>query len=326
MSTESESLPVVLSGERFVMDDDCAGKISIYADGTGSLQASGPARKHPVLLIHSINASASAHEIKPIFDALKQDRPSYALDLPGFGHSERSDRDYLQPLMVESILAAARKISTRHGGSAVDALAVSLSSEFLAKAALEDSDLIRSVALVSPTGFARNASSKGRAEDDCGRPGVLKFLKRPRIGKALFRLLSSAPSIRFFLRKTWGRKEIDEGMFETSCAMARHPDAHRAPFYFLSGYLFSANITLAYQAIQQPVWMSHGTRGDFNDYSRKQAIEGCANWRISEYETGALPYFEICRRFVDDYRAFLDTQVATKEPSSPAQHYASQAR
>lgn len=307
MPTTDDDLPDVLTGQRLDFNDEQAGRVSFYFDGP---DPSGPVEgqsQPPVLLVHSINASASAHEVKPLYNALKNDRPTYALDLPGFGHSKRSDRDYFQSLMMQGILAVARKISESHSGRPIDALAVSLSCEFLAKAALDKPELFRSLALVSPTGFARNASRKGRAEDDCGRPGVLRFLQKPRIGKPLFRLLSSQWSIRFFLKKTWGRKEIDEEFFETSLRMARHPHAHRAPFYFLSGFLFSANIAEAYARIEQPVWMPHGDRGDFNDYSRTEPIESKSNWRITEYPTGALPYFEITDRFVSDYRHFLDT-------------------
>ena len=310
MTDQPESLPIVLSGERLTINDPQAGRIQMYADGpdSGGTTKAGAAR--PVLLVHSINASASAHEVKPIFNGLKQESPTYALDLPGFGHSERSDRDYLQPLMAEAIIVAARAISQRHGGSPVHTLAVSLSCEFLAKAALRAPDLFGSLAMVSPTGFAKNASRKGSAEESLGRQKVLEFLKRPKLGKLLFRLLSSRPSIRFFLRKTWGSKAIDDEMFETSCAMAKHPYAHRAPFYFLSGYLFSANIGPAYSAIEQPVWMAHGTRGDFTDYSRTEPIDGHSNWEIRVYdETGALPYFEVTGQFLDDYLAFLSAAV-----------------
>jgi pimeloyl-ACP methyl ester carboxylesterase len=311
----SSDLPEVLSGRRFNIDDPKAGRISCYADGPDP-SATGVSNQPPVLLVHSINASASAHEVKPIYDALKLDRPTYALDLPGFGHSERSDRDYTQELMKDAILAVARRIGRNHQVGAIDALAVSLSSEFLAKAALERPALIRTLALVSPTGFARNASRKGRADEDCGRAGVLRFLKRPRVGKPLFRLLSSKWSIRFFLKKTWGRKEIDEEFFENSLRMAQHPHAHRAPFYFLSGFLFSANSAEAYARLQQPVWMPHGNRGDFNDYSRTEPIAGKPNWRITEYQTGALPYFEITERFVEDYVRFLVTGPSTSRTLS----------
>jgi len=304
-----DDLPEVLSGRRFNIDDPKAGRISCYVDGPDPAAAGVPDQT-PVLLVHSINASASAHEVKPIYDALKLDRPTYTLDLPGFGHSERSDRDYTQELMKDAILAVVRRINQNHQGAAVDTLAVSLSSEFLTKAALECPELIRSLALVSPTGFARNASRKGGADDDCGRAGVLRFLQRPRVGKPLFRLLSSKWSIRFFLKKTWGGKEIDEEFFGNSLRMAQHPDAHRAPFYFLSGYLFSANIAEAYARLQQPVWMPHGDRGDFNDYSRSEPIEGKSNWRTTEYQTGALPYYEIPERFVSDYQEFLTESVA----------------
>ncbi len=301
MTSTLDDLPLVLSGQRVDLHDAAAGRISYYTDGP---QNGGPTRP-PVLLIHSINASASAHEIKPVYDALKCDRPTYAVDLPGFGHSERSDRDYPQRLMVDAILAMLRDIRELHPEAPIDTLAVSLSCEFLAKAALETPELIRSVALVSPTGFAKNAPRKGRAADDIGRAGVLRFLKRPSVGKPLFRLLRSKRSIRFFLQKTWGSKAIDEEFFENSLRMAQHPHAHRAPFYFLSGYLFSANIVEAYARIQQPVWMSHGNRGDFTDYTRTGSVDAKPNWRITQYETGTLPYYEITERFVDDYDRFL---------------------
>lgn len=310
MTDHLKSLPVVLSGEQLTVDDPRAGCIRIYADGPDSGAAKRAGRPRPVLLVHSINASASAHEVKPIFNGLKQRHPTYALDLPGFGHSERSERDYLQPLMADAIVGAARTISERHGGSPVDALAVSLSCEFLAKAALQAPELISTLGMVSPTGFAKNAPRKGSAEEDFGKPKVLKFLKLPRIGKLLYRLLSSRPSIRFFLRKTWGSKDIDDEMFETSCAMAKHPHAHRAPYYFLSGYLFSANIGPAYGAIEQPVWMAHGTRGDFTDYSRTEPIDGRSNWKLRVYDnTGALPYFEVPEQFVTDYLDFLSAEA-----------------
>ena len=38
----------------------------------------------PLLLLHSINASASAYEVKPLFEHYRQQRPVYAPDLPGF--------------------------------------------------------------------------------------------------------------------------------------------------------------------------------------------------------------------------------------------------
>jgi len=308
METSRNDLPQVLSGVRHELFDPQIGMVSYVTDGpTTDQPLSGSVARPPILLIHSINASASAHEIKPIYDRLKSDRQVYALDLPGFGFSERSDRDYPQSLMVEAILAVVTAIRGDTGATSIDTLAVSLSCEFLAKAAVKDAAGIRTLALISPTGFERKACRRGSSDESRGIPGVLKTLKRPWLGPRLYRLLSSRPSIRFFLRKTWGRKEIDEEMFETSCRMSQHPEAHWAPFYFLSGFLFSANIPSTYSRLEQPVWLSHGVRGDFTDFAGVADFRDDPDWLITRFDTGALPYFELPEQFVEVYTRFLDS-------------------
>lgn len=306
MSSSVQQLPDVLSGSRHELNDPAAGRISYVCDGPGTSASSASSSRTPVLLIHSINASASAHEIKPIYDALKKDRWVYALDLPGFGHSERSDRPYLQSLMVNAILAMIDTLRAETGADRIDTLAVSLSCEFLAKAALKQPEAVRSLALVSPTGFARNTPRNGSPEDSIGKPSVLKLFNGTRVGRGLFKLLTSEWSIRFFLRKTWGSKDIDEGMFRTSIRMARHPGAEHAPFYFISGFLFSAGIPEVFRALRQPVWLAHGVRGDFNDFSRTDGITEQENWTRDCFETGALPYFEVPEAFMAQYRQFLE--------------------
>lgn len=300
MSQTRTTLPHVLSGERHEISDPEAGLISYYLDGPA-----GGSTQPPMLLIHSINATPSAHEVKPLFDAYKLKRPTYAIDLPGYGHSERSERLYNQALMVKAVMAMLDRIRSDHPGQAVDALAVSLSSEFLAKAAVQAPHAIRSLALVSPTGFARITRTHGPAEADLGKPGVYRAISAPGVGQTLYKLLTVHPSIRFFLKKTFGREQIDEEMFEHACRLSRTPNAHRTPLCFIGGFLFSADIRSVFQAVRQPVWLVHGTRGDFSDFSRKQGIADQANWRVTEFETGAMPYFEIPQAFLAAYDDFL---------------------
>lgn len=305
MTSSDPQLPHVLSGQRCEIHHPRVGLLSYYVDGPDreSGVPSGPTP--PLLLVHSINAAASAHEVKPLFDAFKKVRRTYALDLPGFGHSERSDRTYDQGLMVTAIEALVAEIRSKEQCREIDALAVSLASEFLAKVALRRPDEIRSLALVSPTGFARDTATGGPPEADCRRPGVLRVLDLPLLGKALFRLLTSRPSIRFFLQRTWGSKQIDEDMFRASCRVCRADGAHRAPFHFIAGYLFSADIPSVFQALEQPVWLAHGVRGAFADFSRVAHFADEPNWRITTFQTGAMPHFEAREAFIDEYTRFL---------------------
>lgn len=305
MTSIPSSLPHVLSGDRREINDPKAGLISYYVDGPASAGEPNPSDDSPpLLLVHSINAAASAHEVKPLFDAYKQKRRTYAIDLPGFGHSERSDQIYRHRLMVDAVHAMIAEIQRNHKRP-VDALAVSLAGEFLAKAALEEPNSIRSLALVSSTGFAKIAATHGPPDADCGRPRVHRIITLPFVGRALFGLLTIRPSIRFFLQKTWGSKQIDEKMFEHAVRLSRTPGAHRAPLCFVAGYLFCADIASTFRELTQPIWLSHGVRGDFTDFSRAQEFSRKPNWTITKFQTGAMPYFEIPQEFIAAYDDFL---------------------
>jgi hypothetical protein len=111
--------------------------------------------------------------------------------------------------------------------------------------------------------------------------------------------------IRYFLGRTWGSKAIDEELWAYDVLATRAPGAEHAPLHFLAGLLFSADIHTVYESLQQPVWMSHGTRGDFTDYRGRALLANGARWQVSVYEAGALPYFEHTARFIADFDRFL---------------------
>jgi hypothetical protein len=46
-------------------------------------------------------------------------------------------------------------------------------------------------------------------------------------------------------------------------------------------------------------------RGDFTDYRQKKDFEGRSNWTIQQFQTGALPHFEVPAEFFAGYDAFL---------------------
>ena len=122
---------------------------------------------------------------------------------------------------------------------------------------------------------------------------------------ALFAGLTAPPVIRYFLQRTFGTKAIDEGLFAYDVATARQPGARFAPYCFLSAKLFSDDVRRLYEALRQPVWMTHGVRGDFVDYRQKRDFADRPNWRIDVLETGALPHFERLAELVQRYEAAL---------------------
>jgi pimeloyl-ACP methyl ester carboxylesterase len=305
VSLRDPAMPAPLPGRRIELSDKRAGRIAFY----GETRASSGGTALPLVLVHSVNAAATAYEMKTLFEHYRGKRPVYALDLPGFGLSDRSDRKYTPRLMTDAIHAAVREIQSTHGDAAIDIIALSLGCEFAARAATETPKAFRSVALISPTGFDRRsarAAQNVRADGTRAIPWLHGLLSIPLWKRGFFSALTSRASIRFFLQKTWGARNIDEGLLEYDYITTHQPGAENAPYYFVSGYLFSTDAMKLYQSLSMPVWMSHGVRGDFVDYERKDNVLRLPNWTVSVFQTGAMPHFEIPTKFIALYETFLN--------------------
>ncbi|RYF33210.1 MAG: alpha/beta fold hydrolase, partial [Comamonadaceae bacterium] len=252
--TPSSSIPPALKGERFEFDSP-AGRLNAYVAGEGP----------PLLLVHSINASASAAEMRPLHEHYRAIRTVFSIDLPGYGFSDRSDRDYTPRLMTDAVAAITEQINARCGPEPIDALALSLSCEYLARAAAESPDRYRTIALVSPTGFNGLKPWREAPGTTRGKPWLYRALHGPGHGDgwgaAVFRQLTRPGVIRYFLGRTWGSKNIDETLWAYDVITTKVPGAQHAPLHFLSANLFSADIHTIYEQLGMPVWMSHGVRG-----------------------------------------------------------------
>jgi len=303
------TMPPPLPGPRIELNDVRAGRLAFYGEGA-TAAGGGP----PLLLVHSINAAGSAYEMKPLFDHYRGKRAVYALDLPGFGLSDRSERIYTPRMMTDAIHAAVREIQSRAGEGAIDIMALSLGCEFAARAATETPNAFRSVALVSPTGFDRRAAraaEKNPSPDGTrAMPWLRGLLNIPLWRRGLFAALTSRASIRFFLEKTWGAKNIDEALLDYDYLTTHQPGAENAPYCFVSGYLFSTGILKLYRNLPMPVWVAHGVRGDFVDFEELRVVKRLPNWSIEAFQTGAMPHFEIPAEFIARYEAFLNRAMA----------------
>lgn len=299
------AMPPSLPAPCFEIDDVRAGRFVCYAESGPSAGSSEP----PLLLVHSINAAGSAYEMKPLFDHYRGKRAVYALDLPGFGLSDRSKRDYTPRLMTDAILAVAGEIARRHDGMRIDMVALSLGCEFAARAAIEQPNSFASLALISPTGFDRRTERAARQSPRQDRTRAMPWLRAtlsfPLWKSGFFRALTSRASIRFFLRKTFGSRDVDEALVEFDYLTTHQPGAENAPYCFVAGYLFTVDAMNIYRTLAMPVWMVHGVRGDFVDYGRKGLVRNLPNWSFDVMQTGAMPHFEQPAQFVAAYENFL---------------------
>jgi pimeloyl-ACP methyl ester carboxylesterase len=236
----------------------------------------------PLVLIHSINAAPSAYEVKPLFEAYRSQRPVYALELPGFGFSERSDRPYSPTFYAEAIRTFVREVV----GEAADVVALSLSAEFAAIAALEDPDLFRSLVAISPTGL-----NKG----EMGAPaeGLYNVVAFPLWSQPLFDLLVTRPSMRFFLGKTFAGA-VPPGFLEYAHASAHQPGARYAPLRFIAGQLFTRRVRqTVYEKVNVPSLILYGSDPFVSFETLPDLLQANPRWRAEFMgEKILLPHWE----------------------------------
>lgn len=271
-------------------------------------------RLTPLLLVHSVNAAASAAEMRPVFERYGGLRPVVAMELPGFGSSERGALEYTPKAMANAILRTVAHLRDAGFRRPVDLMAVSVSCEFAALAALLQPQWFASVALVSPTGLDAiwpEPYQSGRTKE---KPLLRRVLEAPWWSQALFRLITNEASVRYFLRRAWGSTAIDQQLLAYSLRTVRQPGARFAPLAFIAGALFTRGIAKLYPRLPQPVWIARGVRGDFTSYDGLAHGKVPDNWTVEVFGTGALPYFEAPALFASRYDAFL-RRAAGAEPA-----------
>lgn len=265
-----------------------AGLLSYYVDRSTAKNGS---RIHPPLvLVHSINAAGSAYEMRPIFETYRGHRDVYALDLPGFGFSERADRAYSPALYQQAILDLLERI-----GKPADVIALSLSGEFAALAALARPDLFRSLTLISPSGFT--ASENKGASQQASQTGASDFFYRafsyPVWARAFYDLIATRKSIHYFLQMSF-EGQVDPGLEAYAYATTHQPGAHFAPLYFVSGKLFTPSIReQVYAKLALPALVLYDRDAFVRFDTLPDFVEQHDNWQSARIApTKGLPQFE----------------------------------
>ncbi|MFM2033084.1 MAG: hypothetical protein RLZZ297_1849 [Chloroflexota bacterium] len=173
-----------------------------------------------VLLVHSINAAAGSHELRRPFAHLQQHYRVVALDLIGFGDSDRPDIVYDAALYSALIADVAR-----HLGGVFCLYAVSLAGAYACTAAVTVGALVERLMLICPTGL-----------EDLVTPKSPQTWLRGPIGRVLFRGLVTRGSIRYFLQSTTyaSPAALDDAMSAAFVRAAQRPGAAYAPLCFVA--------------------------------------------------------------------------------------------
>lgn len=259
------------------------GFMSYYVDRSGD--------GTPLVLIHSINAAATSYEMRPIFQRFRGSRPLYALDLPGFGFSERADRVY----SVEGYTQAILDFLQKKVGAPAHVVALSLGSEFAARAAHLRPEWFRTLTMISPSGFTDRSKTRvsQRARQTGTSSGAYRVLANPMWSQGFYDLLATRPSIYGFLQLSFNG-QVDRGLAEYDILTAHQRGARFAPLYFVSGTLFSPTICEdVYDHLRLPVLVLYDRDAFVRFDTLPQVVATHSNWRaVRLTPTKGLPQFE----------------------------------
>lgn len=240
-------------------------RLALYDSGRADKvsPAQRPFDEVPLLLVHSVNAAASAFEWSPFALRQARRRRVVALELPGFGQSDKPDIAYSPAQMCKAVQAAMQWISA----SEIDIAALSLGCEFATEAVLAQARGVRSLALVSPTGMeGRRIGEKFEAGATRQLRWLRRLLRGSAVGRWLYRALTLRAVMHLFLSRSWGTRDYDPDLLVHARKCAAQPGARHAPLDFVAGALFTVGIVERYRALPVPVWVAHGNRGAFTDF------------------------------------------------------------
>jgi pimeloyl-ACP methyl ester carboxylesterase len=255
----------------------------------------------PIVLVHSVHAAASSFEMRNVFEPLSQRHTVYAVDLLGFGKSERPAAPYSAAFYAE-LLADLLGEVVREPAVLVGS---SLSSAYVVEVARARPELVRGLVLISPTG----ETSPGGAERALGR-----LMALPLVGTAAFNVLISEASIARYLCRVYADPSlVDEPLVGQHWATAHQPNARLAPAAFLAGRL-DLSFDLGGPTLRTPVLVLRGTVPSpfaVNVFADDAQLRGyCQQIRFEVIDgAGQLPHDEAPDRVVELIEGWLSDPV-----------------
>ena len=260
-------------------------------------------RGHPLVFLHSINAVASAHEMRPLVRAFLRDRERavYALEWLGFGHSDRPDLEYTPDLLEDQLEHFLEKIVRPAGGA--DVVGLSLGATYAAEVARRRPDLIRSLVAIEPSGL-------GGEPGEIGRGWARLLFTLPGVQRAFYDRLTTPEALYEFARDNLFTPEfgVPEEYVEYGAETARVEGAPFALDDFLSGRMNPEDALDTFRRLRQPVLIVHGTVENrrMESYTVLPDLEGRSNVKVVALPTGSLPHWERAREVVNVTLDFYD--------------------
>ncbi|MGB8345540.1 MAG: alpha/beta fold hydrolase [Ktedonobacteraceae bacterium] len=258
-------------------------------------------------LLHTPALGASSHEMRKIAGTLAQHYHVYALDLPGFGLSDRPAIDYSAQIYSDML----RDFLAEVIGQPVTLLASGLSCNYAVVVAANNPDLCARLVLISPYAL----SGAARVPDALGRLVVL-----PALAFVLYPLLCGRQALRGLLaaRHHLNVRAVAVSDIDQLYATTHQFGAEHAPLALIAGRLDS-DAAREFAALTQPTLIMWGARAfqDALPAAGEQHIPTLAQF-VFVPEAGLFVHEEAPAEVVAHIEAWNKAQTAATAGSSVA--------
>ncbi len=253
----------------------------------------GDPEDQDLLLYHGINAAGSSGEWRTVFEQLSQQYHVIAPDLPGFGCSDRPPLRYSAPLYEDFVAEFTAEFDTPR------VFASGLTAAFATAAVREgvDGDTVdvSELLFICPTPVAGPNPPKN---------WLRELLRSPILGKGLFRLLASKPSIRYFNADHgyYNTSRLSDEWLEYEWQTAHSENARFAPASFIAGHLNSQlSVGQELAKLDIPTTIIWGREAEITPLSMGRDMAAVADCRLVVFDNAKLlPHVEFPEQFLDE--------------------------
>lgn len=256
----------------------------------------------PLVLLHSFGPGHDSEEWRSLAESFSSDHRVFAVDLLGWGRSEKPKLNYDSELYIQLVVDFLEDVVRERAVL----VAAGLSAAYAVQAAVDHPELVRALALSVPTGVHIYGD-----EPDLKDALVHRLLRTPVLGTSALNLYTSHTAIARYLKRDVfaAADRVDAALIDRHYHSSHQPGSHVPLAAYLSGYL-NHRVEEAFARLDCPTWIGWGRE------AKNPPVETADLWlrhagssvelEVFE-ETGNLPHTEALPLFAEKLRAFLAT-------------------
>lgn len=276
------------------MDDIYVELDNFYTWKFGSIHYSVKGSGEPILLIHDTISGSGIHEWENNINLLSKYYTVYAIDLLGFGNSDKPRITYSGYLYISLINDFIKNVINKK----TSIIASGNSASFAVVAELFSPDMINKLILVSPKGG--NYPTK--------KDSILKFiLESPIIGTSIYNIKNSKLYIEYLLSKYFYYNEDSD--FKDKFYISAHMGGPSSKYSALASEFNYLNINLNkhIRNVTAPIHVIWGENDEINPIENYNSIaKNCPDVSLSIFEdTKSMPHVENPKEFYKTCKMFL---------------------